>query len=59
MLPDAGADVKLVSNDDTTALMLASAEGHSEIAALLLEAGADEDLWLNDGSTAMLLMLLT
>ena len=51
--------MKLVSNDDTTALMLASAEGHSEIAALLLEAGADEDLWLNDGSTAMLLMLLT
>ena len=59
MLPDAGADVKLVSNEDTTALMLASAEGHSEIAALLLEAGADEDLWLNDGSSAMLLMLLT
>ncbi|CAK9116812.1 unnamed protein product [Durusdinium trenchii] len=41
--------------DGLTALMLAAANGHVEVARLLLNAGADKDLQDKKGSTALIL----
>ena len=41
--------------DGATALMVASANGHLEVARLLCEAGADKDKAMQDGATALIL----
>ena len=45
--------------DGATALMLASANGHLEVARLLCEAGADKDKAMQDGATALIWRLQT
>ena len=42
-------------NDGMTALMLASSQGHTWIAHVLVEDGADKDLAANDCMTALML----
>ena len=48
--PDCSRD-----NDGATALMVASRNGHLEVARLLCEAGADKDKARQDGATALIL----
>ncbi len=50
-----GADVNAVSNDGTTALMYAAANGFSENVKVLLENGADINAENNNGDTALYL----
>ena len=40
--------------DDLTALILASRNGHLEVARLLCDAGADKDKAMQDGVTALI-----
>ena len=42
------------AEDGTTALMLASDNGHLEVVRLLCEAGADKDKAMHDGGTALI-----
>jgi len=51
----AGAEVDSTAGNDTTALMLASAEGHEESMRLLLEAGAAVDAATTTAETALML----
>ena len=53
-LIQAGADVDKAKNDDITALMFASHEGHDAIVEALIQAGADIDKADNDGRTALI-----
>ena len=61
MLLEGGADVNVKAydvnakgDDEWTALMCASKEGHTEIVSMLLEKGADVDVKHNDGTTALM-----
>ena len=49
------AELGLDSNDGSTALMMASSSGHTEITHLLLDAGADTDLMNIMDKTALIL----
>jgi ankyrin repeat protein len=49
-----GADVNAKRNDGWTALILASRNGHKEVAQLLLAKGADVNLKTNNGVTALM-----
>ena len=54
-LIDQGADVNATDEDGNTALMYASAEGHTVIVSMLIEAGADVNAKDIDGLTALML----
>jgi ankyrin repeat protein len=50
-----GADVNARGDDGGTALMLASQDGHTDVAKLLIEKGADVNARKNDGVTILIL----
>jgi len=50
----AGADVDLVTEDGSTALMLAARQNHTEVAERLIAAGANFDLVNQNGYTALI-----
>ena len=61
LLVDAGADINLASNDNTTALMAATVPGQSAALSLLLNknnAGVDDPLTVSQASCTELLQLL-
>lgn len=50
LLIEAGADINHVTEEEGNALLLASANGHEELALFLLENGADPTITAGDGS---------
>ena len=52
---DGGTDVKEVKSDGESALMAASRNGHTDVAALLISRGADVNVAKRDGYTAFML----
>ena len=53
LMEEEGADVNIPNNNGNTPLMIATRNGHTEIARMLIDRGADVNIPDNNGNTPL------